>query len=167
MNSRHPDPRRMRSGVGGFVIWEANYKGNLRTKLRTKSFLFFKNGNLRFLTHSRDLGAILPPKWSYGRRASFLFQTNTHKTQFGLFFPGCVFWWGVCPRRKGPGPRGPGPIWARGPYRPWPIWAIAHMGYANLLLLPIYYLCQFIIFANLLILSISGIGRPPPGGAYI
>ena len=102
---------------------------NIWTKLRP----FFKNGNLRFLTHSRDLGAIPPPKWSYGRRASFLFPKNTQKTQFGLFFPGCVFWWGVCPTRKGPGPRGPGPIWALahmgpGPYGPWPIWALAHMG---------------------------------------
>ena len=77
---------------------------------RTQNLLICsQNGNLRFLTHNRDLGAIPPPKWSYGRRASFLFPKNTQKTQFGLFFPGCVFWWGVCPTRKGPGPKGPGP----------------------------------------------------------
>ena len=45
----------------------------------------------------------------------------------------------------GPGPYGPGPIWAQvhmgpGPYGPWPIWNLAHMGpgtytiiYTNLL----------------------------------
>ena len=42
----------------------------------------------------------------------FCFKKTTQKTQFGLFFPGCVFLWGVCPTRKGPGP----------------IWALAHMG---------------------------------------
>ena len=35
----------------------------------------------------------------------FLFQRTHTKTQFGLFFPGWVFWWGV-----------------------WSIWALAHMG---------------------------------------
>ena len=57
----------------------------------------------------------------------FCFQ-KTQKTQFGLFFPGCVFWWGVCPTRKGPGPRGPGPIWALAHMGPGPLWALAHMG---------------------------------------
>ena len=41
----------------------------------------------------------------------FCFPKILKKT-FGLFFPGCVFWWGVRPTRKGPGP----------------IWAMAHMG---------------------------------------
>ena len=41
-----------------------------------KSRCFGQNKNFRFLTHSRDLGAILPPNWSYRRCASFLFSRN-------------------------------------------------------------------------------------------
>ena len=38
-----------------------------------KSRCFGQNENFCFLTHSRDLGAILPPNWSYRRCAYFLF----------------------------------------------------------------------------------------------
>ena len=52
-------------GGGGGGVW--------------KSRCFGQNKNFRFLTHSRDLGAILPPNWSYGRCASFLFSRNHEK----------------------------------------------------------------------------------------
>ena len=51
---------------------------------RTQNLLMYpQNGNLRFLTHNRDLGAIPPPKWSYGRRASFWFDEN-HQKWYGF-----------------------------------------------------------------------------------
>jgi len=34
--------------------------------------------------------------YSYGRRASCSFSKHNRKTQFKLFFLGCVFGWGVC-----------------------------------------------------------------------
>ena len=107
----------------------ANYEGKLRTKLRTKLRLFSKTETFVFW-HIAEISA------RYRRQNDrtdvahlFCFQKTTTKTQFGLFFPGCVFWWGVRPTRKGPGPRGPGPTWALahmgpGPYGPWPIWQI-------------------------------------------
>ena len=48
--------------------------------------IFAQNKNFRFLTHSRDLGAILPPKWSYGRCASFLFSRNHWKSRWIWIF---------------------------------------------------------------------------------
>ena len=48
-----------------------------------KSRCFGQNKNFRFLTHSRDLGAILPPNRSYGRCASFLFSRNHEKIAHG------------------------------------------------------------------------------------
>ena len=72
---------------------------------RTQNLLMCpQNGNLRFLTHNRDLGAIPPPKWSYGRRASFWmglahskYPPKIQKISLSLaFWDGCWKTGGVC-----------------------------------------------------------------------
>ena len=42
---------------------------------------FSQNGNPRFLTHDRDLGAKMGGKWSYGRSASFWVCQNHQKSR--------------------------------------------------------------------------------------
>ena len=106
-------PAHVEVGLEGHVLdhfREANYEGKLRP--------FFKNGNLRFLTHSRDLGAIPPPKWSYGRRAYFYvikISQTIHNLKICLgAFSGEVF--AQQGRARGPGARGPGAHMGPGPY---------------------------------------------------
>ena len=79
-------PARVEVGLEGHFLdhflvanSEGKFRGQITNQIMDKIRSFFKNGNLRFLTHSRDLGAIPPPKWSYGRRAFFCFQKK-HQT---------------------------------------------------------------------------------------
>ena len=112
---------------------------NIWTKLR----LFFKNGNLRFLTHSKDLGAKLSGKWSYGRPASFLFPKKQPKNTIWTLFSRVRFLVRCSPNKEGPGAQGPGAHMGPGPYGPWPLWALGPGPYGPWRIWAMFQICIF------------------------
>ena len=105
MNSRHPDPRRvwkvgsgprllpplsrdsrdpgdprdpgMRSDTSIFDNPSVDFDNHVGKHEQSTQHLKQGNGFVCFLTHSRDLGAILGGNDSYGRPASFTFSIKS------------------------------------------------------------------------------------------
>merc|ERR1712139_25738 len=97
----------------------------LRGQITDQIMSFFKNGNLRFLTH-RHIAEISARYRRQNDRTDaahlFCFQKIHTKHNLDSFFQGAFF--GEVFAQQGRA-RGPG---ARGPYGPWPIWALARVG---------------------------------------